>query len=45
LGTIALLTGLEVAQMAFLHSWNNEVFAVLVGFIGTVSGVIIGHHS
>jgi hypothetical protein len=45
LGTIALLSGLETAHMAFLHSWNSEIFAVITGFVGTVSGVLIGHHA
>ena len=40
----ALLCGLEVAHLAFLHSWNSEIFAGISASIGTVSGVLIGRH-
>jgi hypothetical protein len=45
LSVIALLSGLETAHMAFLHSWNSEVFAVMMGLIGTVTGVLIGQRA
>ena len=46
--TIAMttcLSGLEVAYLAFLGKWNSEVFAAITGLIGTVTGVLIGHHA
>ena len=42
---IGCLVALEIANFAFLHSWNSEVFAGISGLIGTVTGVLIGHHS
>lgn len=45
LGVIALLSGLETAHMAFLRSWNSEVFAAMTGLVGTVTGVLIGQHA
>ena len=39
------LSGLEIACMAFLGQWSHEVFAVISGLVGTVSGVLIGHHA
>jgi hypothetical protein len=42
---IGCLVALETANLAFLHSWNSEVFAAISGLIGTVTGVLIGHHS
>ncbi|MCJ7768058.1 hypothetical protein MUP79_06680 [Candidatus Bathyarchaeota archaeon] len=39
---IVCLSGLEVAHMAFMHSWNSEVFAGISGLIGTVTGIILG---
>lgn len=44
LGMTTLLSVLEVAHLVFLHSWNSEVFAGIAGLIGTVTGVLIGHH-
>lgn len=38
------LVALEVAHLAFLGSWNSEVFAGISGLIGTVTGVLIGRH-
>lgn len=36
------LSGLEVAHMAFLHSWNAEIFIAISGLITFVSGIIVG---
>jgi hypothetical protein len=41
---IAALIGLvilEVAHMAYLGSWNSEIFAAITGLIGTISGIFI----
>jgi hypothetical protein len=37
------LSGLEIAHLLMLHSWNSEVFAGITSLIGTVSGVIVSH--
>ena len=36
------LTALEVAHLAFLGSWNSEIFAAITGLVGTVTGIIVG---
>jgi hypothetical protein len=36
------LSALEIAHMAFLGSWNSEIFAVITGLGGTVTGIIVG---
>ncbi|MEM3463712.1 MAG: hypothetical protein QXL91_02510 [Candidatus Bathyarchaeia archaeon] len=35
------LSALEVAHLAFLGSWNSEIFAAIAGLTGTVSGILI----
>lgn len=42
---IVILSALEVAHMAFLGTWNSEIFAAITGLIGTVSGVLITQHA
>lgn len=39
------LSILEVAHMTFLGRWSSEVFAAIMGLIGTVSGVLIGQRA
>jgi len=41
IGITVCLSGLEIAHMAFLGSWNSEVFAAITGLIGTISGILI----
>ena len=36
------LSGLEAINMAFLGSWNSEVFSALMGLVGLVTGVFVG---
>jgi hypothetical protein len=36
------LSGLQIAHMAFMHSWNSEVFAAITGLSGTVMGIFVG---
>lgn len=43
IGMTLCLSGLEVAHMAFLHSWNSEIFVAISSLITFVSGIIIGH--
>jgi len=45
IGITVCLSALEIAHIAFLRSWNSEVFAAITGLIGTVSGVLIGQHA
>ena len=45
IGMTVCLSAIEIANMAFLHSWNSEVFAAMTGLIGLVTGILIGHHA
>jgi hypothetical protein len=36
------LSALEIAHMAFLGSWNSEVFAAITGLSGTIMGILVG---
>jgi len=42
---IAILTGLEVAHMAFLGSWNSEVFAGIMSVVTFIIGIFIGQRA
>ena len=41
-GMTICLSVLEVAHLAFLGSWNSEVFAAITGLVGIVTGVFVG---
>jgi hypothetical protein len=45
IGMTAFLSALELAHLAFLHSWNAEVFATITGLSGTVIGLFMGQKS
>jgi len=36
------LSALEIAHIAFLGSWNSEVFAAITGLSGTIMGILVG---
>jgi hypothetical protein len=36
------LSALQVAHMAFLGSWNSEIFAALTGLTGGIAGLFVG---
>ena len=38
----ALMSGLELAHIAFLHSWNAEIFAAITGLSGHSYWVVCG---
>jgi len=42
IGMTVCLSALEVAHLAFLHTWNSEVFAAISGLSGTVLGIFVG---
>jgi hypothetical protein len=42
---VVSLSGIEIANMAFLHAWNSEVFSAISGLIGLVIGIFIGHRA
>jgi hypothetical protein len=39
------LSAIEIASLAFLGSWNSEVFAAITGLTGTVTGILITQKS
>jgi hypothetical protein len=42
IGMTVCLSVLEVAHLAFLGSWNSEIFAAITGLSGTVMGIFVG---
>jgi hypothetical protein len=36
------LTGLEIAHLLVLRTWNSEVFAGISGLVGTLTGLFLG---
>ena len=42
LGMSVCLCALEIASMAFLHSWNSEVFSGITALVVMVAGVFVG---
>ncbi len=42
IGMTGLLSALEFAHMAFLHTWNEEIFATISGLSGAVIGLFVG---
>jgi len=35
-------SGLELAHILLLGSWNSEIFAAISGLSGTISGIFVG---
>ncbi len=42
IGMTSFLSALELAHMAFFHTWNAEIFASITGLSGTVIGLFVG---
>ena len=42
LAMTVLLSGLELAHILLLGSWNSEIFAAISGLSGTLSGIFVG---
>lgn len=43
IAAVVALTVLEVAHMAFLGSWNTEIFAGIMSVVTFILGIFIGH--
>jgi hypothetical protein len=41
LGMVGCLTALEVVHLTFLGMWNSEVFTVIAGLVGNVTGIFL----
>ncbi len=39
------LSAVEIANLAFLGTWNSEVFASITGLTGTITGILISQKS
>lgn len=42
---VVCLSALEIAHLAFLGSWNSEVFSAITGLIGIVAGIFVGRNT
>jgi len=42
IGMTVCLSVLEIAHMAFMGTWNSEIFAAITGLSGTVMGIFVG---
>ena len=42
IGMTVCLSILELAHMAFMGTWNSEIFAAITGLSGTVMGIFVG---
>jgi hypothetical protein len=42
IGMTICLSFLEIAHMAFMGTWNSEIFAAITGLSGTVMGIFVG---
>ena len=40
-----VFSGLELAHILLLGSWNSEIFAAISGLSGTLSGIFVGKRS
>jgi hypothetical protein len=36
-----ILSALETAHIAFLHTWNSEIFSAITALTGTITGILI----
>ena len=45
IGMTLCLSGLQIAHLLVLGSWNSEIFSTITGLVGTISGVLIGSHA
>ncbi|MGQ9507092.1 MAG: hypothetical protein ACUVTB_04435 [Candidatus Bathycorpusculaceae bacterium] len=41
LGMVACLTALEVTHLVVLGKWNSEIFAVIAGLVGNITGIFL----
>jgi hypothetical protein len=45
IGMTVCLSAIEIANMAFLNSWNSEVFSVIASLVGFVTCILVGSHA
>ena len=42
MGMTACLSAMQIACMAFLHTWNSEIFSAITALTGIIVGVFAG---
>ena len=43
LGMVACLTMLEALHLIVLGRWNSEIFTVISGLVGNITGIFLTH--
>jgi len=43
LGMTGILTGLEIVHLVVLGTWNAEIFTVIAGLVGNITGIFLTH--
>jgi len=41
IGMVACLTVLEVVHLIVLGTWNSEIFTVIAGLVGNITGIFL----
>jgi len=41
LGMVACLTALEIVHLVILGTWNAEIFTVIAGLVGNITGIFL----
>jgi len=41
LGMVACLTALEIVHLVILGMWNAEIFTVIAGLVGNITGIFL----
>jgi len=41
LGMVACLTALEIVHLVVLGTWNAEIFTVIAGLVGNITGIFL----
>jgi len=41
LGMVACLSALEAVHLVVLGRWNNEIFTVIAGLVGNITGIFL----
>ena len=41
LGMVACLTALEAVHLIVLGKWNSEIFTVIAGLVGNITGIFL----
>jgi hypothetical protein len=45
IGMTVCLSAVEIAHMAFLHSWNDSLFSTIASLMGLVTGILVGRRA